>query len=225
MAGREDRDLLRADLAPTSGRVRRGKTVQVATLSQDTHELDALGDVRVVEAVAQVLSDLRRSSVRGSEAPVIGVTTWGTKADHPVIAAIAAWKQRHVPGEAQVRALVERVSPMGWAEFSALLEDAYRRQGGTVTRVEGGADLLVERSRRLSVVAARRWKAASHGVEPLRELETLRESQGAHEALYVALGNVSDNARRFAKSHKIGLVEAMQLTTLLRLRKGAKAAS
>ena len=142
-----------------------------------------------------------------------------------VIAAIAAWKQRHVPGEAQVRALVERVSPMGWAEFSALLEDAYRRQGGTVTRVEGGADLLVERSRRLSVVAARRWKAASHGVEPLRELETLREFQGAHEALYVALGNVSDNARRFAKSHKIGLMEAMQLTTLLRLRKGAKAAS
>ena len=47
-------NLLRGDLEPTSGRVRRGKTVQVATLSQDTHELDALADMRVVEAVADV---------------------------------------------------------------------------------------------------------------------------------------------------------------------------
>lgn len=47
-------NLLRGDLVPDSGRVKRGKTVEVATLSQDTHELDALADVRVVEAVAAV---------------------------------------------------------------------------------------------------------------------------------------------------------------------------
>lgn len=47
-------NLLRGDLAPTSGRVRRGKTVKVATLSQDTHELDEVADMRVVEAVADV---------------------------------------------------------------------------------------------------------------------------------------------------------------------------
>ena len=47
-------NLLRGDLEPTSGRVKRGKTVQVATLSQDTHELDDLSDMRVVEAVDQV---------------------------------------------------------------------------------------------------------------------------------------------------------------------------
>ena len=47
-------NLLRGDLEPTGGRVKRGKTVQVATLSQDTHELDDLSDLRVVEAVDQV---------------------------------------------------------------------------------------------------------------------------------------------------------------------------
>lgn len=47
-------NLLRGDLPPDSGRVKRGKTVEVATLSQDTHELDALADMRVVEAVAAV---------------------------------------------------------------------------------------------------------------------------------------------------------------------------
>lgn len=131
-----------------------------------------------------------------------------------VIAAIAAWKQRHVPGEAQVRALVERVSPMGWAEFSALLEDAYRRQGGTVTRVEGGADLLVERSRRLSVVAARRWKAASHGLPALRELVAERERRGAHDALYVALNPLSDKGLLYAREHGVVVVDAAALASL-----------
>ncbi|WP_366180495.1 ABC-F family ATP-binding cassette domain-containing protein [Actinomyces timonensis] len=46
--------LLEGVLEPTSGRVARGRTVAVATLSQSTHELDALADLRVVEAVAQV---------------------------------------------------------------------------------------------------------------------------------------------------------------------------
>ena len=46
--------LLEGTQEPTGGRVVRGKTVQVATLSQSTHELDALADLRVVEAVAMV---------------------------------------------------------------------------------------------------------------------------------------------------------------------------
>ena len=46
--------LLEGVQEPTEGRVVRGKTVQVATLSQSTHELDALADLRVVEAVAMV---------------------------------------------------------------------------------------------------------------------------------------------------------------------------
>lgn len=47
-------NLLRGDLTPTSGRIRRGKTVQVAVLSQETHELDEVADLRVVEAVNAV---------------------------------------------------------------------------------------------------------------------------------------------------------------------------
>ena len=46
--------LLEGVQEPSGGRVARGRTVQVATLSQSTHELDALADLRVVEAVAMV---------------------------------------------------------------------------------------------------------------------------------------------------------------------------
>ncbi|MCI7456115.1 ABC-F family ATP-binding cassette domain-containing protein [Actinomyces urogenitalis] len=46
--------LLEGVQEPSEGRVVRGKTVKVATLSQSTHELDPLADMRVVEAVAMV---------------------------------------------------------------------------------------------------------------------------------------------------------------------------
>jgi len=46
--------LLEGSLAPVAGRVKRGKTVVVASLSQDASELDEISRLRVVEAVAQV---------------------------------------------------------------------------------------------------------------------------------------------------------------------------
>ena len=56
--------LLEGVQEPDEGRVVRGATVRVAALSQSTHELDALADKRVVEAVAMVGE---RVSVNGRE--------------------------------------------------------------------------------------------------------------------------------------------------------------
>ncbi|RRD29351.1 ABC-F family ATP-binding cassette domain-containing protein [Actinomyces bowdenii] len=56
--------LLEGAQEPTEGQVRRGATVAVATLSQSTHELDALADKRVVEAVSMAGE---RVSVGGQE--------------------------------------------------------------------------------------------------------------------------------------------------------------
>ncbi|MFC5381871.1 ABC-F family ATP-binding cassette domain-containing protein [Aquipuribacter nitratireducens] len=46
--------LLTGEQAPDAGRVKRGKTVEVAVLSQDLHELDVVAHRRAVEAVADV---------------------------------------------------------------------------------------------------------------------------------------------------------------------------
>ncbi|MEA5456711.1 ATP-binding cassette domain-containing protein [Sinomonas sp. JGH33] len=43
--------LLSGEIAPTSGRVKRGKTVVPAVLSQDVRELDDVADLRVVEVI------------------------------------------------------------------------------------------------------------------------------------------------------------------------------
>ena len=43
--------LLSGDIQPTSGRVKRGKTVVTAVLSQDVRELDDVADLRVIEVI------------------------------------------------------------------------------------------------------------------------------------------------------------------------------
>jgi ATPase subunit of ABC transporter with duplicated ATPase domains len=51
--------LLAGEIAPDSGRVKRGKTVRLAMLSQEVRELDALADRRVVQAVSDVRETTR----------------------------------------------------------------------------------------------------------------------------------------------------------------------
>ncbi len=134
-----------------------------------------------------------------------------------VIGAIAAWKQKDVPSQARVNETVEAVMAMSWREFSQRMEASFRRDGFDVTRANGAADFILSKDGRQSLVCCKRWKAASQGVEPLRELAAAREAREAREALYVSAVDVSDAARRFAKEERIALMLAPQLTRLLRL--------
>lgn len=140
-----------------------------------------------------------------------------------VIGFVAAWKQKDVPSESRVADTVEAVTAMSWRDFSVLVEQAFQRDGFTVTRTNGAADFVLVKNGRSTLVCCKRWKAASQGVEPLRALEEAREVQEAREALYVSAVGISDSARRFAKEHRVALMLAPQLTRLLRLpRKSLK---
>lgn len=142
-----------------------------------------------------------------------------------VIGAIAAWKQLRLPGRGRVAATVEAVNAMSWRDFATLVEQAFQREGYTVTRLSGAADFKLVKMGKTTLVCCKRWKAASHGLEPLRELDRRREAEEAHDALYVALAGVTDNARAFAGKHRIRLVEGQELAGLLRLPRRAKAAA
>ena len=108
---------------------------------------------------------------------------------------------------------------MSWREFSTLMEQAFRRDGFEVVRTNGAADFILTKDGRDSLVCCKRWKAASQGVEPLRELVAAQEAREAREALYVSAVDISDSARRFAKDNRVALMLAPQLTRLLRLPK------
>jgi restriction system protein len=143
-----------------------------------------------------------------------------------VTGSIAAWRQLRSPGKARIAATLEAVGAMSWRDFSQALEDAFRRDGYTVTRLAGPAtDFELAKAGRTTLVSCKRWKAVNTGVEPLRELHAAREAREAHEGIYVAAGSVTDHALKFATGHGIRILQGPELARLLPgIAKAGKAA-
>jgi len=134
-----------------------------------------------------------------------------------VIAAIAAWKQWRAPSAAQQTQTLARLQAMNSRDFAAAIEAAFRAQGHEVQRLQlPGADLELTLRHRRTVVAFKRWKAASVGVEPLRELQAAQQQREAEAALYVATGALSEKAGDFVRESKLQLMGAAELARLLR---------
>lgn len=133
-----------------------------------------------------------------------------------VIAVMAFAKQWRRPSAKQTQATLERVRAMSWREFAQALEDAFARDGAQVQRLEGAADFAVTRAGRTALVAARRWKAARHGEEGLAALHQQMRARDASECIYIALGELSDNARAFAKANGVQVMQDEGLAQLLR---------
>ena len=133
------------------------------------------------------------------------------------IAGIAAWKQRGKPSPARVEQTASALAALSWPAFADALEAALRRDGCEVRRLDGAAaDFEVTRAGGgRALLAARRWKAAHTGVEPLQRLEAARASAGAGTSIYVALGAPSAPARDYAARHNISFMDAEALARLL----------
>ena len=132
-----------------------------------------------------------------------------------VISGMSLWRRRGEPSGAQVDAAIGALRAMTWEEFARALEQGYRREGYVVKRVEGAADFELERAGRLSLVAARRWKASSTGVGPLKELVAAGEAREAAECIYVLAGETTQNALGFAKKTKVNWVRGADLVMLV----------
>lgn len=133
-----------------------------------------------------------------------------------VIGNYAAWQQFRAPSAEQISATLESLRALSWDEFSSALESAFRRDGYGVTRLNGaGADLELTKAGRVSLVGCKRWKVARAGIEPLKELDAARHAREARECIYVAAGEITDNARAFAAEKNIRLLHDAELAKLL----------
>lgn len=130
-----------------------------------------------------------------------------------VIAGYAGWKQLRAPSAAQVAAALEKLAALPREGVVAALEAGWRREGYEVNRPRNAAfDLELKRHGRTSLVACRRLKAKSTGVEPLRELHAA--GQDADELIYVAAGEVTELGRTFAFDNRVRIVEGAELMKL-----------
>ncbi len=133
-----------------------------------------------------------------------------------VIGFVALYQQMKLPSAKRSEEILSAVGTMNWTEFSALLEDGFKRQGYRVERLQGPVDFALSRQGATTIVAARRWKAARHGEELLQTLHGVAHARGARHCLYVTLGELSANAQAFAKNHEVQLMQPPALALLLK---------
>jgi restriction system protein len=138
-------------------------------------------------------------------APFIGISGW------------VAWRQLRAPSAARIAKTLERLRSQSWEDFSRTVEEAYRREGYTVSRLgDARVDFELLQGPYSTLVACKRWKAMRTGIEPLRELQAAREAREAHHCVYIATGEITEQARAFAVEKRINLLFGSELTALLR---------
>ena len=132
------------------------------------------------------------------------------------IAAYAGWRGLRTPDAANVEEILGKVRGMPWENFSAVLAEAFRRDGYAVKEVYTGVvDLELEKMGRVTLVSCKRWKVVQTGIGPLRELHEAKKSGDAAECIYVAAGDFTANARTYATEKSIRLLYGTPLADLV----------
>jgi restriction system protein len=127
-----------------------------------------------------------------------------------ITGAVALKRQWGKPSAEAQETELTRLYTLSWRDFSAELEAKFVKQGFEVTRLNsstggGTADFKLQKSGTVTLVAAKRYKAATHGLEALQALVAQQEAQGADKAMYVCLGGVTEQAGKFAKEKGVVL--------------------
>ena len=124
---------------------------------------------------------------------------------------------------AQVAASPDRgaLNDMSWQQFEALVGEAFRRKGYSVTETggggaDGGVDLALKKSGETSLVQCKQWRALKVGVTIVRELYGVMAARGAAGGFVVTSGVFTDEAHAFARGKNIELMDGKALHALIR---------
>ncbi len=125
-----------------------------------------------------------------------------------VTGCVALSRQWNAPTAKALQAEAERLAGLNWRDFSKELEAKFASQGFNVERLNeaknnGAADFRLSKSGQTTLVAAKRYKAMNHGIEPLQALVALKEAQSADNAMYVCLGALTEQAEKYAKDQGV----------------------
>ena len=132
-----------------------------------------------------------------------------------ILGVIAAWRQRDKPSPERVSMALDQLAQMPWKQFLPIMEQAFVQQGFSVTQLNSNAaDLQLEKLGRVTLVSCKRWKAATLGVEILRDLKAMQVSQEASYSACISLSLPTGVALKFAKENAIQLICQDELASL-----------
>ncbi len=107
-----------------------------------------------------------------------------------------------------------------WKEFEYLVAEAFHRQGYATDYsldqgADGGVDIELKKSGRISLVQCKQWKKFSVGVGVVREMFGIMHSRHADEIFIVTAGGFTAEAAVFAKGKPITLIDGAKLWAMV----------
>jgi restriction system protein len=112
------------------------------------------------------------------------------------------------------------VGELSWRQFESLVSEAFRRDGFLVLDniedgPDGGVDLTLSKNGQVVFLQCKHWKARSVGVKVVRELSGVMAARGVKHGIVVTYGDFTSEAREFAKSNSITLIDGPRLPRLI----------
>lgn len=160
-------------------------------------------------AVAAILLIVLASAIAHGKFLVIGISL---SLPFFGIAVYAAIKQLQQPSAKQISKLIAQARKMTAAQVAEKIASNYRQERFDSNLFKGNAaDMELTRGYRKLLLCTRRFKAANTGVEPLKQLVAAGTRVEATGYLYVTLGEVTVNAREFAKLNDIEIIQSNEL--------------
>lgn len=134
------------------------------------------------------------------------------------IAAFRQWGERRLLDN---QTSLDSIRALSWRQFEALVAEAYRRKGYTVFRPsgngsDGGVDLVLKKDGETVLVQCKQWKAWKVGVKVVRELNGVVAARRAQGAVVITSGVFTQEARDFAATTSIRLIEGEAVAELVR---------
>lgn len=114
------------------------------------------------------------------------------------------------------------IAKLDWAEFEAMLAEAFRRQGFRVTErhtaggPDGGIDLRLDKAGAETLVQCKHWRKTRVGVKVVRELRGIVASEAAESGIVVTSGRFTSAAIRFAETNPIRLIAGRELVKMIK---------
>ena len=115
---------------------------------------------------------------------------------------------------------IDAIRSLHWKTFEELINEAYRRQGYSVSAnpgkgSDGGIDLTLRRNGETVLVQCKHWKAYKVDVKVVRELYGLVVAENASKGIVVTSGTFTQPAKDFAKDKPIELIDSKALVRLI----------
>jgi restriction system protein len=115
---------------------------------------------------------------------------------------------------------IEDIRSLSWRQFESIVGEAFRRRGYIVMEnatdgADDGVDLVLRKDAQKFFVQCKQWKQAKVGVKPVRELFGVISARGVAGGFFVVSGTYTEEARKFAETSGIELIDGSALALMV----------